>query len=142
MKARKQIRGVGAAETSAQAGTMAKPWASSAAGRAGLAALVVMAALIGAAGCRRTETEAKEDGGKGPHGGKLLKKADFALEVKIFEEGVPPEYRLYAFEDDKPLPATDFNATITLKRLERTDTINFSPSGDYRIGDKEIVEPH
>jgi len=107
-----------------------------------LAALAAMTLLLGTAACKRAETEANEDPGKGPHGGKLLKKDDFALEVKIFEEGVPPEYRLYAFNGGKPLPPTEFNATITLERLERTDTINFSPRGDYLLGDKEIVEPH
>jgi len=107
-----------------------------------LASLAVVTALLGTATCKRAETEAKQDAGKGPHGGKLLTKEDFALEVKIFEEGVPPEYRLYAFDDGKPVAPADYNATITLERLERRDTINFSPRGDYLLGDKEVVEPH
>lgn len=102
--------------------------------------LVAITTLFGASGCERGPD--KQATGNGPHGGKLLTKGDFALEVKIFEEGVPPEYRLYAFENDKPLKPGDFDATITLKRLERTDTINFSPRADYLLGDKEIVEPH
>ena len=111
-----------------------------------LAALGMMAVLLGATACKptasETEAAAKAEGGKGPHGGKLLTKDDFSLEVKIFEEGIPPEFRLYAFEDDKPLPPTAFDATITLKRLETTDTVTFSPRADYLIGDKEIYEPH
>ncbi len=107
-----------------------------------LAGLAILTFLFGATACNRSETEVKADAGKGPHGGKLLTKDDFALEVKIFEEGVPPEFRLYAFDDGKAIPATAFNATITLERLERTDTIHFSTRGDYLIGDKEIVEPH
>jgi len=107
-----------------------------------LAVLAAVTVLLGAVACNRGKDEVKQDPGKGPHGGKLLQKDDFGLEVKIFEEGVPPEYRLYAFEDGKPLPSADFNATITLKRLERTDIINFAPRGDYLLGDKEIVEPH
>ncbi len=107
-----------------------------------LASFAVVALLLGTAACKRTETEAKEDTGKGPHGGKLLTKEDFALEVKIFEEGVPPEYRLYAFDDGKPVAPAGYDATITLKRLERTDVIQFAPRGDYLLGDKEIVEPH
>lgn len=102
--------------------------------------LAAITTLFGAAGCRRgTEKQAPD---KGPHGGKLLTRGDFALEVKIFEEGVPPEYRLYAFDDGKPLDPKGFDATITLKRLERTETIHFEPRGDYLLGDKEIVEPH
>jgi cobalt-zinc-cadmium efflux system membrane fusion protein len=98
--------------------------------------------VFGASSCGRPETAVQAEAGKGPHGGKLLTKDDFALEVKIFEEGIPPEYRLYAFDDGKPIAPTDFTATITLQRLERTDTIHFSPRGDYLLGDKEIVEPH
>ncbi|MFA6954327.1 MAG: efflux RND transporter periplasmic adaptor subunit [Thermoanaerobaculia bacterium] len=107
-----------------------------------LEALIAMAILLGLAACGSKQPQANEDGGKGPHGGKLLTKGDFSLEVKIFEEGVPPEYRLYAFDAGKPLAPSEFEATITLARLERTDAINFSPRADYRIGDKEIVEPH
>lgn len=107
-------------------------------------AMLVAATLVAATACKRGETEASAaaDGGKGPHGGRLLTKDDFALEVKIFEEGVPPEYRLWAFDDGKQLPPTAFDATITLKRLERTDTINFAPRADYLLGDKEVYEPH
>jgi membrane fusion protein, heavy metal efflux system len=109
-----------------------------------LAALAAMTLVLGAAACKRGGTEAKveAEAGKGPHGGKLLTKDDIGLEVKIFEEGVPPEFRLYAFDDGKPVPPSDFSATITLKRLERTDTINFAPRNDYLLGDKEIYEPH
>ncbi|MBI2214812.1 MAG: efflux RND transporter periplasmic adaptor subunit [Acidobacteria bacterium] len=107
-----------------------------------LAVLTTMTLLLGLAACGRTPSQANEGEGKGPHGGKLLSKGDFSLEVKIFEEGVPPEYRLYAFDTGKPLAPSAFEATITLARLDRTDTINFSPRGDYLLGDKEIVEPH
>jgi len=103
--------------------------------------ILALMVLASAAACRN-ETEVKGDADKGPHGGKLLTKDAFAIEVKIFEEGIPPEFRLYAFDDEKPLAASEFDATISLKRLEKTDTINFSPKGDYLLGDKEIYEPH
>jgi len=106
-----------------------------------LTTLALVSVLLSATACKRTESETKE-AGKGPHGGKLLTKDDFGLEVKIFEEGVPPEFRLYAFDDGKPLAPTQFSSTITLKRLEQTDAINFAPRGDYLVGDKEIYEPH
>ena len=107
-----------------------------------LTILAVTAVLFGATACGRAGSENAGDAGKGPHGGKLLTRDGFALEVKIFEEGVPPELRLYAFDDKKPLPPGELDATITLRRLERTDTIEFSPRGDYLLGDREIVEPH
>ena len=40
---------------------------------------------------------------KGPHGGKLFTKDDYALEVTIFEKDVEPEFRLYAYKNGKPL---------------------------------------
>ena len=33
---------------------------------------------------------------KGPHRGRLLVDGDFALELAIFETGVPPEFRVWA----------------------------------------------
>lgn len=79
---------------------------------------------------------------RGPHGGKLLKQDDFAVEVKIYEEGVPPEFRLYAFDDGKPVDIQELQASIEVKRLDRTDLVRFVPKGDYLLGDQEIVEPH
>ena len=31
---------------------------------------------------------------RGPHNGRMLRDGDFALEMTVFEDGVPPEYRL------------------------------------------------
>lgn len=107
-----------------------------------LAALAAATILLGGAACNRGEKEASTESGKGPHGGRLLTRDNFKLEVQIFEEGVPPEYRLYAFDGDDPIKPADFSSTITLRRLEKTDTINFAPRGDYLLGDKEIYEPH
>jgi membrane fusion protein, heavy metal efflux system len=102
--------------------------------------VVLMLSFLSA--CGKAETDVKAEEGRGPHGGRLLTKDGFAIEVKIFEEGVPPEYRLYGFEDGKPIPPSSFDATITLGRLEKTDVIRFTPRGDYLLGDQEIYEPH
>ena len=37
---------------------------------------------------------------RGPHNGRLLRDGNFALEMTVFEDGVPPEYRLFAYRDD------------------------------------------
>ena len=102
--------------------------------------LVACLLLASALGCSQQQESAPPD--KGPHGGKLLVRDGFAVEVKIFEQGVPPEYRLYAFENDEPLDVGAFDAVITLARLETTDRIEFAPNGEYLLGDKEIYEPH
>ncbi|MDP2323747.1 MAG: efflux RND transporter periplasmic adaptor subunit [Gammaproteobacteria bacterium] len=80
---------------------------------------------------------------RGPHNGRLLRDKDFALEITIFETGVPPQFRLYAYKNERPVPATDVTASITLSRLGgKTDTFGFAPSGDQLVGSGEVVEPH
>lgn len=112
-------------------------------------AFLVALVLIAACGRNAEQADEHEQGGseaaqeqKGPHGGKLLREGDFAVEVKIYEEGVPPEFRLYAYDDEKPVDVSELKATIDVKRLDRTDVVRFLPKGDYLLGDREIVEPH
>jgi len=80
---------------------------------------------------------------KGPHGGRLFPQDDFALEVTIFEQGVPPEFRVYAFEKGKPAAPAGIKLQIRLERLGAApETIAFKPEKDFLRGDREIVEPH
>ncbi len=80
---------------------------------------------------------------KGPHGGRLLNEGPFGVELTIFERGVPPEFRVFLYENTKPQPPGSARLTVRLHRLGgRTDTINFSPEGDYLKGDKVVEEPH
>lgn len=85
---------------------------------------------------------AEESDAKGPHGGRMLRDGDFGLEVAIFEQGVPPEFRLYAFEGDTPIAPKDVTAQMQLVRLDRTEQIAFAPQKDYLLGNAEVVEPH
>ncbi len=80
---------------------------------------------------------------RGPHGGRLLRDGDFALEVTIHESGVPPEFRLYAYQRDQPLPAQAVEARIELRRLEGTlDRFSFVPVGEALVGQGVVSEPH
>ncbi len=80
---------------------------------------------------------------KGPHGGRMLSRGDFALEVTIFERGVPPEFRVYAFEKRKPVDPADVKLQIRLERLgAQPETIGFRKENDFLRGDKIVVEPH
>lgn len=84
-----------------------------------------------------------DDDERGPHRGRLLRDGDFALEVTIFEDGVPPQYRLYAYADGQPVPASEVRATIELGRLGgRVDRFAFAPQGEVLVGDGVVVEPH
>jgi cobalt-zinc-cadmium efflux system membrane fusion protein len=80
---------------------------------------------------------------RGPHRGRLLRDGDFALEVTIFETGVPPQFHLYAYRNDEALPAQDVSATIELSRLGgKVDRFEFTPDGDHLVGNGTVVEPH
>jgi cobalt-zinc-cadmium efflux system membrane fusion protein len=83
------------------------------------------------------------DTAKGPHGGRLLSDGNFAVEVTLFEEGVPPEFRVYAYAGNKPVDPSDVKLQIQLQRLgAQPESIAFRKHGDYLRGDREIVEPH
>jgi len=80
---------------------------------------------------------------KGSHGGRLLSRDDFTLELSIFETGVPPEFRAWASFKGQLLKPSDVDLKIKLIRLGGTvDEINFKPHGDAMRGDRVIYEPH
>ena len=80
---------------------------------------------------------------RGPHRGRMLRDGNFALEVTIFETGVPPQFRLYAYQDGKPLPPGEVVPTIELNRLDgEVNRFTFKPEGDYLTGSGTVVEPH
>jgi len=80
---------------------------------------------------------------RGPHRGRLLREGDFALEVTIFETGVPPQYRLYAYQSGQPIAAKDVTATIELSRLDgEVNLFRFAPEGEVLVGDGTVTEPH
>jgi len=80
---------------------------------------------------------------KGSHGGRMLTKDNFALELSIFETGVPPEYRVWVTDSNRPVSPDDVDLQINLTRLGNiVDNIHFKPQGDFLRGDTEIYEPH
>lgn len=80
---------------------------------------------------------------RGPHNGRMLRDGDFALEITVFEDGVPPEYRLYAYRGDTSLPPREITAAVTIRRLDgETTTFRFRPEQDYLRGSATLVEPH
>jgi cobalt-zinc-cadmium efflux system membrane fusion protein len=80
---------------------------------------------------------------RGPHRGRLLTDGNFAVEVTIFERGVPPQFRAYLYDHDKPLSPSAATVSIELRRLGgRVGTFRFTPEGDYLRGDGVVEEPH
>lgn len=81
---------------------------------------------------------------EGPHGGRLLESENLNLELTIFESGIPPEMRVYAYQPDgTAIDPEAVNITVTLNRTGgEQDLVDFMPEGEYLLGDTEIVEPH
>jgi cobalt-zinc-cadmium efflux system membrane fusion protein len=88
------------------------------------------------------EAEEHEKEIKGPHGGKLLIDGDFSLEVTIFEDGVPPEMRIFPYFKSKPIEPSEVKASIKLIRFDREDLISFRPSSSFLISNEIVKEPH
>lgn len=79
----------------------------------------------------------------GPKGGKIFTTDNFSVEVTIFEKGVEPQFRLYLYENDKPVSPASGKVIITLSRLGRpVQLFTFKAVGDYLLGDQVIEEPH
>lgn len=80
---------------------------------------------------------------RGPHRGRMLRDGDFALEMTIFEDGVDPEFHVYAYRKDKPVDPQEVQLTVELSRLGgKVDRFKFTPVEDYLRGSGVVTEPH
>ena len=116
--------------------------------------MIAFLALLAVAGCGERPTKpaeapagshgaAAEEFERGPHRGRLLRDGDFAIEVTIFEQGVPPEFHVYAYRDDKPVSPREVSISVELTRLGgRVDRFTFTPQGDFLRGKGVVREPH
>ncbi|WP_076591338.1 efflux RND transporter periplasmic adaptor subunit [Herminiimonas arsenitoxidans] len=80
---------------------------------------------------------------KGPQGGKLFTKDGYGLEITIFENEGEPQFRVYTYQNDKPLDPAATKLVVTLERLGRApQNISFSKENGYLKGNAVIEEPH
>jgi membrane fusion protein, heavy metal efflux system len=80
---------------------------------------------------------------RGPHRGRMLRDGDFAVEMTIFEDGVEPEFHVYAYRKDKPVAPSEVQLRVELTRLGgRVDRFAFKPREDYLLGNGVVREPH
>jgi len=80
---------------------------------------------------------------KGPHNGRMLTNGDFTLELAIFEDDVPPEFRAWFSKNGKTLPPSEVDLTVNLTRPgNKVDVFAFAPVDDFSRGDLEVGEPH
>lgn len=111
-----------------------------------LLACALLAACSGSPATNETggEPAAKAaDYERGPHRGRMLRDGDFAVEMTIFEDGVEPEFHVYAYRGDKPVAPAQVQLRVELTRLGgRVDRFAFTPREDYLLGSGVVHEPH
>lgn len=112
--------------------------------------VVIAALLLAACGARNAESPAAEHGApaaeqpaKGPNNGRMLVDGPFAIELAIFETGVPPEYHAWPTLDGKPVSLEAVDLKVELQRLgSKIDRFTFTPNGEYLRGSGVVHEPH
>jgi cobalt-zinc-cadmium efflux system membrane fusion protein len=120
--------------------------------------LLLMFLLVlttGITGCNRAEMAQNQEASQGhddaaeaepetgPHRGRMLVDAGFAVELAIFETGVPPEFRVWVTNAGEPVSPGDVDLHVTLTRLGGTkDEIDFTRQDDFLRGDTVVYEPH
>lgn len=115
-----------------------------------LAAALLACGLLASCGDKPASEASAEHGAgpaaeyeRGPHRGRMLRDGDFAVEMTIFEDGVEPEFHVYAYRGDKPLDPREVKLSVTLTRLgNRVDRFAFTPTEDYLRGQGVVHEPH
>ncbi len=87
--------------------------------------------------------EVEEDYARGPHNGRLLEDGEFALEVTIFETGVPPEFRIFPYSNGNAVDPAEVELEIVLGRTGNvSDQFTFYKQGDFLRGEGVVTEPH
>jgi len=116
-----------------------------------LALAAALGAVLSITACGQPSSEAPAGGHgaaaaefeRGPHRGRMLRSGNFALEMTIFETNVPPEFHVYAYENDRPIAPPGVKLTVALTRLGgRVDNFTFKPQQDYLVGSGVVREPH
>jgi cobalt-zinc-cadmium efflux system membrane fusion protein len=108
--------------------------------------------LLFASGCDGTPSDsgsAHEEKGaqaefeRGPHRGRMLRSGTFALEITIFETGVPPQFRVYPYSDGEPVDPKQVRLAMQVSRLGgRIDRFAFTPKLDHLDATSTVKEPH
>ena len=115
---------------------------------------VVFGALALLGGCSKSDPppaaehghggkQAEQEFERGPHGGRMLEEGDFAIELAIFESGVPPEFHAWATRAGKPLEPSQVQLAVQLERFGgATQRIEFARQEDFLRSTSEVSEPH
>lgn len=79
----------------------------------------------------------------GPHGGRLFTEDGFRLEILLAEEGGEPRFRVWLFQQDKPVSPGTAKVIVSLARPDGDrQEIAFAAENDYLKSTMAIEEPH
>lgn len=111
-----------------------------------LASCLTFCALLS---CNPSDHHAEGEGAnepaieKGTHNGRMLRDKAFALELAIFETGIPPEFHAWGYDDGKLIDSKSLGLNIQLTRFgNKIDKISFTPAEDFLRSTTSIHEPH
>src|SRR5690606_28645334 len=109
--------------------------------------LLPLASLLGACDMASSPTAADQTAAdvpeRGPNDGRLLTDGDFAVELAIYETGLPPELRAWVTDAGRPVEPEQVDLTVTLTRLgNEMNVIDFLPEDDFLGGRQPGDEPH
>jgi cobalt-zinc-cadmium efflux system membrane fusion protein len=115
-----------------------------------LASIVILTGCDRAATTEGASTSADADQApsagefeRGPHNGRLLRDGALALEIAIFEDGVAPEFRVYASDGKQPIAPADLQLTVEVHRFaDVVDQLQFAARDGYLASTTAVYEPH
>ena len=115
-------------------------------------ALTVIVAL--ASGCARSaqddhdhsesESDHADEVARGPKGGRLFTGEGVQLELLIAEDGIPPEFRAFLYDESgRPLPPSAAQMAVVLDRFgDRRGRLTFPPEPESLRTQQSVEEPH
>jgi cobalt-zinc-cadmium efflux system membrane fusion protein len=115
--------------------------------------LIALSALfVLSTGCGQSPSTAPDHGHaqteagdfeRGPHGGRLLRDEPLTVELSIFEDGMPPEFRVHATAGGQPVKPADLQVDVELHRFGGVvDQLQFAARDDYLVSTASVYEPH
>lgn len=110
-----------------------------------LSAAVVIGVSIRMFVRRRRDEEAAKAHEHAPHGGKVINTGQGIVELEVFEAGVPPRFRLYAYDHEMGAKAFDAHETVSVETIRHDgskQSFEFRQMGAFMESAQEIPEPH
>ena len=119
-----------------------------------IAAATGIVFALATSGCSRPGVHSNDEHGheaagtahveRGPNGGRLFEADGVRLELRIHEEGVPPEYRAYVTDaQGKPVDLQQVRLSVALDRFAgRYDSLLFRAEPEFLRSTSIVEEPH